>query len=52
MAISNYLELKASVQRWAKRGDINSLIDDFIDLAESDIWQNLHWHLTLGEQLP
>ena len=41
MAISNYLELKAAVQRWAKRGDINSLIDDFIDLAESDIWQNL-----------
>ena len=41
MAISNYLELKQAIERWAKRGDIASLTDDFIDLAESDIWQNL-----------
>jgi hypothetical protein len=41
MAISNYLELKQAIERWAKRGDIASLTDDFIDLAESDIWQHL-----------
>jgi len=41
MAISNYLELKQAIERWAKRGDIASLTDDFIDLAESDIYQNL-----------
>lgn len=41
MAISTYLELKTAIQNWAKRGDILDVVDDFIDLAESDIWQNL-----------
>lgn len=41
MAISTYAELKTAIQNWAKRSDISSVIDDFIDLAESDIWQRL-----------
>lgn len=41
MAISTYAELKTAIQSWAKRGDISTLVDDFIDLAEADIWQSL-----------
>lgn len=41
MAISTYAELKQAIQNWAKRSDISSVIDDFIDLAEADIWQRL-----------
>lgn len=41
MAISTYAELKTAIQNWAKRSDILSVIDDFIDLAEADIWQRL-----------
>jgi hypothetical protein len=41
MAISTYAELKVAVQAWMKRGDILTVVDDFIDLAEADIWQRL-----------
>lgn len=41
MSIGTYTELKTAIQNWAKRGDILSVIDDFIDLAEADIWANL-----------
>lgn len=39
--ITTYLELKANIQDYAKRGDIASKIDTFIDLAETDIWEKL-----------
>ncbi len=38
MAIGTYLELKEAIRQEAKRGDIESRIDDFISLAEADIW--------------
>jgi hypothetical protein len=38
MAISTYTELKTAIENWSKRSDILSVIDDFIDLAEADIW--------------
>lgn len=41
MAINTYATLKDAVQRWAKRNDILGTIDDFVDLAEADIWQRL-----------
>lgn len=41
MTIATYSELKQAIQRWSKRTDAVSLLDDFIDLAESDIWQRL-----------
>lgn len=41
MAITSYVTLKAAIQSWAKREDIDSVIDDFIDLAEADIWRGL-----------
>ena len=42
MTISTYLELKTAIQDWSKRKDSLSMIDNFIDLAESDIWVNLN----------
>jgi len=41
MAISTYAQLRTAVENWSKRGDIASVIDDFIALAESDIAMNL-----------
>ena len=41
MAINSYLNLRAAISGFAKRGDIESEIDTFISLAESDIWQRL-----------
>lgn len=41
VAISTYAELKVAVQSWLKRGDILTVVDDFIDLAEADIWERL-----------
>lgn len=41
MSITTYAELKAAIIGWGKRGDALSVIDDFIDLAESDMWQKL-----------
>lgn len=41
MPITTYAELKSKIQTWGKRTDSVSLIDDFIDLAEADIWASL-----------
>ena len=44
MPFSTYAELKAAIPNaagWAKRSDILTLVDDFIDLAEADMWQTL-----------
>lgn len=41
MAITTYAELKQAIERWSKRTDISTMVDDFIDLAESDMWQRL-----------
>lgn len=38
MSLANYTALKASITDWSKRNDIATLIDDFIDLAEADMW--------------
>lgn len=43
MPITTYSELKLSILNWSKRtgDDVMSVLDDFIDLAEADIWQRL-----------
>jgi hypothetical protein len=41
VAISNYSSLKASIENWSHRGDVNNLIDDFIDIAESEMFKHL-----------
>lgn len=41
MSILTYAELKTAIENWAKRSDIGGVIDDFIDLAEADMWQRL-----------
>jgi hypothetical protein len=39
--ISNYTELRSSISRWGKRQDATELLDDFIFLAEVDMWKTL-----------
>lgn len=41
MSIATYADLKVAIERWGKRTDAVTMIDDFIDLAEADIWQRL-----------
>jgi len=42
MALDTYVNLKASIRNWSHRNDMpDSLIDDFIDLAETAMWQLL-----------
>lgn len=41
MALSNYSELKTSLVTRSGRDDILPLLDDFIALAEQEIWNNL-----------
>ena len=35
MAITSYSTLKTAIENWSHRSDLDSVIDDFIDLAES-----------------
>lgn len=41
MALNTYANLKASIESWSKRSDVSTSIDDFIDLAESEMWRHL-----------
>lgn len=41
MSITTYAELKTAISGWSKRNDINTVVDDFIDLAEAEMWQHL-----------
>lgn len=40
MALANYGNLKASIETWSKRQDVNDKLDDFIDLCETEIYSN------------
>ena len=40
MAITTYAQLKAAVITWSHREDLDLLIDDFIDLTESEMLTN------------
>lgn len=40
MTIQSYQELKVAIQDWSKRSDTLSLLDTFIDLAESEMYAN------------
>lgn len=41
MAITTYSELKAAIVNWSHRDDVIALVDDFIDLCEAEIWNDL-----------
>lgn len=41
MALANYTDLKNSIEDWSKRHDVNTLLDDFIDIAEAEMWKML-----------
>lgn len=41
MPISNYTQLKTTVEAYAKRDDIGLNMDIFIDLCEADLWERV-----------
>ncbi len=41
MALTTYAGLKSAIADWLDRADLTSVIDDFIDLAETDIAREL-----------
>ena len=41
MAITTYAELQTAVKNWSKRNDLDSIIPDFIRLAELRVNRNL-----------
>ncbi len=47
MALSTYTELKKSIINWSHRGDMDLLIDDFILLAEIDMFKETTQHEAL-----
>ena len=41
MAIDTYTSLKAAIERWTHRSDLDSYLDDFIDITESRLNREL-----------
>lgn len=50
MALATYSDLKASVQDWSHRSDVASRIDDFILIAEQEMYSNSVEPLIVREQ--
>jgi len=50
MALDNYSNLKAAVQDWSHRNDVASRMDDFILIAEQEIYNNRVEPLDVREQ--
>lgn len=40
MALDNFENLKASIESWSHREDIKTVIDDFIQIAETEMYSN------------
>ena len=40
MALNNYANLKAAIKSWSKREDVDDKLDDFIDICETEIYEN------------
>lgn len=40
MALDTYANLKASIINWSHRNDVTALIDDFIDIAEAEMYRD------------
>ncbi|MEE9580159.1 MAG: hypothetical protein V3V74_02440 [Nitrosomonadaceae bacterium] len=41
MALDTYSNLKAAIIEWSSRSNLAALLDDFIDLAETEMWKTL-----------
>lgn len=41
MSLTSYLGLKDAIESWSHRNDVASRLDDFIDLAESEMFRHL-----------
>ncbi len=42
MALDTFANLKISIENWSSRGDINSLLDDFISLTEAEMYAGVN----------
>ncbi len=49
MSLANYDDLVKSIVSWSHRKDINTLIPDFILLAETEIYNNELWQLEIRD---
>lgn len=49
MALDNYANLKASIEDWSHRNDVTNKIDDFILIAEQEMYNNRVEPLTVRE---
>lgn len=50
MALNNYSNLKAAIIEWSHRDDITTLVDDFITIAEQEMYNNPTEPLIVREQ--
>ena len=41
MALNNYTNLKQAIEDWSHRNDVHPYLDDFIDIAEAEIFKYL-----------
>jgi hypothetical protein len=41
MSFDTYSNLKTAIINWSHRSDLLTLVDDFIDLCEADLWKRL-----------
>lgn len=49
MALNNYSNLKAAIIEWSNRDDVSALIDDFILIAEQDMFAHPQFPLQLRQ---
>ena len=38
MALGNYSQLKTAIENWSHRSDVTELLDDFIDMCETEMY--------------
>ena len=51
MALNNYANLKASIESWSHRDDVKNLIDDFILLAETEMYANSEAQIRIRDMI-
>lgn len=51
MSLDNYANLKASIESWSHRDDVKGLIDDFILIAETEMYSNSEAQLRLRDMI-
>lgn len=47
MALDNFANLKASIENWSHRNDVKAIIDDFIQISETEMYSNPDFNLRI-----